>query len=210
MYRVARYIDTTNLAEFFEAPVSPEPPFDHQSSAISLIYTARKRACEMFFDVKGVKDNRRMWEALRTISDTFRNFQSQTLTIEMLTKELESSKAKHAELERSLIDMVTKCSISYTSYQLEGYTTEKIVKGLDGSKPEIRDAVSRNTQLIKFIYCVDNILDSFDKDVMATAKQCLQTLHGHDKDPPVARKKAQHATMSEKSTPSKMDSERGG
>lgn len=147
LYRVARYIDRTNLLEFFESPVTPEPPLTPSSSDISRVYFARTKASKYFFRKKETRKNRRLWDQLRTISDAFRMYQSHMLTIEVLKKQLRDAERKAVDMELNLEDLASKASFSYTLILNPGSSPENILKGTDNENAEIRKEMAMNTRM---------------------------------------------------------------
>ena len=115
LYKVARYIDKTSLTEFFEYPVEPEPPLSKTSSAISQIFFGRLYASQFFFRERMAKQSKRLWEALKVVSETYRTWMNQTTTVEILEYELRQTKEKLAQLHGNLEDLIGKASFTYTA-----------------------------------------------------------------------------------------------
>ena len=147
LYRIARFIDETNLTEFFEARVTEEPPLSSKSSQISQTYFGRIKASKYFFQVKAAKSNRKLWEALRSISDTYRHLQSHLLTIEALNQEIETAKRRALEVGRNLEDMVSKAAFSYTTLQDPSLTAEAIIHGDRAGDSAVQTALHMNCKL---------------------------------------------------------------
>ena len=78
MYRIDRFIDPTNLMEFFEVPVHHEPALTATSSNISRVHIGRLKASNYFFRINEARKNRKLWESLRLILDNYRMFMSQS------------------------------------------------------------------------------------------------------------------------------------
>ena len=147
LFRVARYIDQSNIAEFFEKEVRPEPSLSNTSSDISHIYFGRRRASRFFFQVKGLKTNRKFWDQLKMISDQFKFLQSQRMTIEILQQAVNEAKDKAEETDRTLSNMVSKTALSYVTYQHPEVSADAILKGAEENHPEVKDAVQMACKL---------------------------------------------------------------
>lgn len=141
LYRVARFIDTTNLTEFFEKPVQAEPALTSRASNISHVYYGRLQASKYFFMAKEAKKDRRLWEALRDISDSYRTLQSQQLTIEVLQQTLQDAKANVEKQERALGDVISKTALSYLALKHPHVSADAILKGAKDKNPEVQEEV---------------------------------------------------------------------
>lgn len=144
---MARYVDPTNLMEFFEAPVRPEPEVTDSSNQISKVFHGRLRASAYFFRVKEARSNKKLWESLKTLSDSYRNYLSQKLMIDVLRKELEQAESRTERLGLSLDDMISKVSFTYTSLESPQIRPEMIIGGGDGVSKDVRDAISLNCRM---------------------------------------------------------------
>ena len=147
LYRVARFIDPTNLTEFFESPVFDEPSLNHSSSIINKIYVGRLKASAYFFRLKEAKSNKKLWEALRQISDTYRMFTSQRISVEVLKKDFDSAEQKAFILGNLLDDLISKCAFTYTSIENPLIKPDMIINGSDKITKDIRDNIMLNCQL---------------------------------------------------------------
>ena len=147
MFRLARYIDKTNLIEFFESAVLTEPQLTSSSSIISKIYYGRLKASAYFFRLKEAKSNRKLWESVRAISDTHRNYVSHHLAVESLKRELKSAEEKVTEIENNLEDQISKCAFTYTRIENPAIKPEMIINGADGVTKDIRESTMMNCRM---------------------------------------------------------------
>jgi hypothetical protein len=147
LFRVARYIDRTNLTDFFEAPAENEPPVNKSSSNISRVYHGRIKASTYFFRIKAAKNNRKLWDQLHNISDAYRAYLSHKLSVEVLRRELDQAEQRTVEVGNTLEDLISKAAFSYTTLENPKIRPEMIINGTDGVTQEMRDAVSQNCRL---------------------------------------------------------------
>ena len=126
--RVARYIDRTNLTEIFEQAVTPEPPLHAKSSAISIIYHGRRKAYKYLIGPKQPRETRKFWEALRDISDKFREYTNQTFVVEQMRREVEKAHLKSLEIDNELQDLISKTAFLYVTLKNPSITASMIFK----------------------------------------------------------------------------------
>ena len=147
LFRIARFIDQSNLAELFEKEVTAEPSLTTSSSHSSHIYYGRRRASKFFFQVKGLKSNRKFWDQLKLISDQFKMLQSQRMTVEVLQQAVNDAQTKAEDTDRALGDLLSKTALSYLTYQHPEVSADKILKGAEQEHPEVKDAVNMACKL---------------------------------------------------------------
>lgn len=147
LYRVARYIDVSNLTEFYEQPVRPEPPLTPQASHISHIYYGRIKASKLFIANDEIKYNRKLWDALRSISDCFRTLQSQRLMVDVLDNNLKEAKKREVYLERILGDQISKSALTYITLQHPYISADAILKASEENNPEVREELQKTCSL---------------------------------------------------------------
>lgn len=222
--RVARYIDATNLTEFFEQPAQPEPRLTNEASHISHIFYGRRKASKYFFQPENTKNNRKLWDSLRSVSDLYRTLQSQSLTIEVFQNAVREAQTKADEMDRRLGDMVSQIALTYVTLQYPHVKADTIVKGNNENHPEVKEAINMACKLyslftrIRFIYCSDNVLDWQNVDVLQATKECLALNIPDDfsppqsqtqPDPPLKRKATGFTMKPGRTSPSKtaMDDE---
>ena len=128
LYRVARFIDRTNLAEIYEAAINPEPPITDKSSPISAIYHGRRKAYKYLMSAKKPKENRKFWDSLRDISDRFREYQNLVFVAEVMKREAERAQQKTVELQNQLQDLISKAALMYVTLKNPNITASMIFK----------------------------------------------------------------------------------
>lgn len=147
LHRVARYIDQTNLLEVFERPVRPEPPLTRESSICSRIYYGRVNASNFLFRTPQVRQNKKLWEQFKMISDTYRTLLSYKINIDVLQKELEETRQKVVLYESNLSDQVTKTGFTYTALENPNIRPELLLAGADGFTGAMRESLNGNMKL---------------------------------------------------------------
>lgn len=147
LYKVARYIDRTNLLEFFEAAPVEEPPLSDESTSIAQIYYGRKLASEYLFSKSVHKRNKKLWESFLTLSEKYRTVISMKCTIDVLQHELATTTAKCNELELEVRDLVGKVAFTYTALEDPSITPEEIIAGGTKLKKEQLEKLNKSTNL---------------------------------------------------------------
>jgi hypothetical protein len=199
-------VDQSNLLEFFEAPVVPEPHSAINTSIISRVYFGRLKASKYFFRFPEAKKDRKLWDSLRTISNMYRGYLSHKLTMDKLQQELDQGNRKSAELLRQLDDLVSKSAFTYSCIENPRLNPNLIINGADAVTKEARDQIIMNCRLIKYIYCTDTVLDNNDQDCIDITNQSIEKLD-QDFNAPSPRAASPRMDMSRtstaKATPSK-------
>ena len=147
LHKVARYIDQTNLLEIFERPVRPEPPLSRESTVCSRIYYCRVNASNYLFRTPPVRQNKKLWENFKTISDTYRTLLSYRINIDVLHKELEETRQKIVMYESTLNEQVTKTAFTYTALENPNIRPELLLGGPETFTGEMREVLNGNIQL---------------------------------------------------------------
>ena len=151
LYKVARYIDQTNLLEFFEDAPFPEPPLNTDSTIISKIYYGRKYASEYLFRKQVHKRNKKLWDSFATLSEKFRTLISMKCTIDVLEYELNSTKARYKELDLELHDLIGKVAFTYTALEDPSITPEEVINGSAKLTEEMKNTLNTNTHLYSLL-----------------------------------------------------------
>lgn len=138
LVRIARYIDRTNLAEIFEAPVNPEPPLTDKSSNISIIYHGRKKAYKYLMAPKAPRENRKFWEGLRDVSDRFREYQNQNFVVEQMRREAERAHQKSLEMQSELQDLISKSAMMYVTLKNPAISPNMIFKASQNNDASVQ------------------------------------------------------------------------
>lgn len=209
LLRVARYIDQSNIMEVFDAPVVDEPALTRHSTSIQKLHVGRVKATKYFFRLPDLKKNRKIWDSLRSLTESYRSYLSQRLMIEVLTRELQQANEREAEMGNNLDDQISKIAFTYTSVEHPSIRPDHIIKGKEHSDPTVREKVDTNCNLIKYIFCTDSVLDHNDPRAEAVTRQSLELEVGHDLPViPPNLLETPSGINSGKQSPTKMDSER--
>lgn len=147
LYRVARFIDQTNLLEIFERAVRPEPPLSNHSRTCSRIYYGRMHASTYLFRSQRVREHKKLWDNFKVISDTYRTLTSYRINLEVLAHEVEETTKKVAQYQVLLDDLVTKSAFTYTSLENPQIRPESILAGAETFTAEMRDLLNNNMRL---------------------------------------------------------------
>lgn len=114
---------------------------------ISKVYYGRLKASAYFFRLKEARSNRKLWDSVKSISDTHRNLISQNLAVESLKRELKSAEDKVSEIGNNLDDQISKCAFSYTRIENPAIRPEMIINGADNVTKEIRESTMMNCRM---------------------------------------------------------------
>jgi len=147
LYKIARYIDRTNLLEFFEAPALTELPLNPDSSVISRIYYGRLYASQWLFRIEAAKKNKKLWEAFEKLSERYRTLSSMKVNADVLEFELREARRRIASLETDLHDMVGKIAFTYTALEDPSITPELIIAGGEALTDSKRQTLATNAHL---------------------------------------------------------------
>ena len=147
LYKIARYIDTTNIMEFFEIAVTPPPPLTPESHLIYKINYGRLFACQWLFRLACTKNNKKLWESLKMLSEVHRTLQSHRLNVELLEHELKQTREKVIYYDATLLDLTSKAAFTYTSLENPSIKPELVISGGEQFTPEMRDILNNNARL---------------------------------------------------------------
>lgn len=147
LFKVARYIDRTNLLEFFDEPVDNEPaPLEH-SSMINKIFYGRKYACQFLFDDPRKKQNKKLWHALRVLSETYRMLMGSKIHVEVLEHELAETRRRVLEQEATLQDLLGKAAFAYGAIENPNITADAVITNMASLPEDIRKRLALVSQL---------------------------------------------------------------
>lgn len=154
LYKVARYIDRTNLLEFFEKPAFPEPPLNEHSNILSKIHHGRVYAAEWLFRLDKAKMNKKLWEVFGVLAEKNRNINSMKVNADILEHELKETRKKIQQHDADLHDMIGKVSFTYTSIENPNITPELVISGGEGLSEEMRHQLNTNSHLYSAVNLV--------------------------------------------------------
>jgi len=147
LYRVARYIDKSNLLEFFENPVNQEDISTISSNPISRVYFGRMKASKYFFRFPEAKKDKKLWENLRAISSNYKAYLGHKLMVDKLKFDLDGAVKKAAEVERVLDDLISRCGFSYSAIEDPRIRPEHLINGGDSLTKAVRDKILLNCRM---------------------------------------------------------------
>ena len=147
MFRVARYINQTNLTEFFEKPILTKPALTTAASHISHIYFGRRNASKYFFQPTGSKNNRSLWESLRGICDSHRMLQGHQLTVEVLRQTYLDAQAKENDYRITLNDKISQTAILYIGLKYPEVNSDDILRAAENENAEVKQELQMACKL---------------------------------------------------------------
>jgi len=147
LYKVARFIDRTNILEFFEKAAFPEPPLIAQSNDLSKVYHGRVYASEWLFRIEKARKNKKLWDSFALLAERNRTFNSMKVNADILAHELADTRQKIQLYESDLHDMIGKISFTYTAIENPDITPELVIAGGEGLTREMRQQLNTNSQL---------------------------------------------------------------
>ena len=147
LYRITRFVDQNNLLEFFQMPCTQPPPLEQNSPPIIKMHYGRKYACQWLFRLQQVRGNKKLWDALRMLSETYRQLASYTINQELLERELQDTRNKIVALTSTLTDQVNKAAFTYTTLENPNIRPELIIMGGDGLTADMRNQLNTNVKL---------------------------------------------------------------
>lgn len=147
LYKVARYIDRTNMLEFFAQPVMPEEPLHERSNVLARIHHGRLYASKYLFRVEKARRNKKLWDAFEALSEKHRMLRSMQVNADILEHELRETKKKIHQVDTEMHDMVGKVSFKYTSLEEPSITPELVIAGGAGLTETMRTKLTTNSQL---------------------------------------------------------------
>lgn len=147
LYKVARYIDRTNLLEFFEVAVQPEPAPTHNSTPYVKIYFGRLYASEYLFSDPRKKSNKKLWGNLRTLSEAYRMLMGSKIHAEVLEHDLLETRRRIAEQEANLQDLLGKASFAYIAIDNPELTADVVINKQAQLTEEQKKEINRISQL---------------------------------------------------------------
>ena len=147
LYRIVRFLDPTNLLEFFEAPVTLEPELNQNSTMIQGVHWGRLKASKYFYRLDAARTDKRLWEQVKMLSTNYKSYLSHLMVVEKIQNDLRHITAQTAELERTMEDQVSKIAFTYTTIETPEVRPGMIINDLHTISKEIREKINFNCQL---------------------------------------------------------------
>ena len=148
LYKIVRFIDPTNILEFFEAAVHQEPPFvQGQSNIIQAVHNGRIIASKYFFRLEEVRKDRRMWESLKALAVNYRAYLGHMMLVDKMTHELNIANAKRQEFLRQMEDQISKIAMTYSIVETPKLRTDMIINGSQELTQEMRKDIDFNCRM---------------------------------------------------------------
>ena len=147
LYRMARYIDTTNLLEFFDLPLATEAFPTQASSSIIKVHWGRQVASEFLFDDQKKRSNKKLWETLRLVSEAYRVLQGSKTHLGILEHEIGEARTRITQQEASLQDLLGKATCAYASIDNPEITADLVINRQNELKPEAKDKLTKSMQM---------------------------------------------------------------
>ena len=147
LYRVARFIDRTNIMEFFEKPAIPEPPLDPQSTDISRTHFGRIYASQWLYRIDRVKKDKKLFKTFEALSERYRTVVSMRVNADVLEHDLKETRRKLADLDAELHDRIGKAAFTYTAIEDPSITPELVISNGGDLTAAKREQLNTNRQL---------------------------------------------------------------
>jgi hypothetical protein len=94
-----------------------------------------------------VRENKKLWENLKLVSDTYRTLLSYKINIEVLSKELEDTRNKVLVYTTTLEELVTKSAVTVASIEDTTIRPELLIAGPEQFTGQMRDVLNQNAKL---------------------------------------------------------------
>lgn len=147
LYKIARFIDQTNILEFFEHPVQAEIPLQADGHISSKIHFGRLFACRWLFRIEQAKKSQKLWENLKAVSENYRGYISSKINAGLLEQELNQTREKMIMFEHALNDLVGKATFTYSSLENPLIKPELVIAGGEAFTKDMRDQLNTNAKL---------------------------------------------------------------
>ena len=115
LVRIVRFIDPENLLEYFAESVKPMPALTDKSTKFQQIHHYRMFAAQFLFRDEKSRSNKKLWETLHSLSDTYKNCCSLQVTRDALGKQVADLEQKRDISWANLEDALAQAAISYVS-----------------------------------------------------------------------------------------------
>ena len=136
LYKVARYVDYANFMEAFEAKIRDPPTVNEDSHNIEKLQYCRREVSKYLFSDTRVRNNKKVWEALRALSESFRTLTSYQATMRTLQYQLQNVIEKVHQAGINMAESLDKAARVYTIIHDPDLRAEHLLENRD--EPDIR------------------------------------------------------------------------
>jgi len=147
LFRIARFVDQTNLMELFQREIRPEPPVAGNSRPIQRTHHGRTYASRFFFQHPAVRTNKKIWDSLRYIGEAYRTLQSAIISEDVLRHELQEIQGRIVLMNTQLNDLIGKCAFTYAAVVDPTIRPELIIQGGEAYTNQMRETVNMAQRL---------------------------------------------------------------
>lgn len=147
LYRVARFVDSHNMLQFFESPVQQGDPTSAGDNIVHRTHFGRLKASKFFHRLPAARRDRKLWEQLHAINTAYKGYLCQKLMIEKLNYDLEAATRKKTDLERTLDNLISQAACTYTTIETPAVRAENIIHGDQSVSQEVRNHIMLNSRL---------------------------------------------------------------
>ena len=136
-----------NILQFFESPVQQGDPNVVGDNIVHQVHFGRLKASKYFHRLPQAKRDKKLWEGLHEISNTYRACQCQRMIIEKLNLEMDSAAKKRGEYERALENLISQAAVQYTTHEQPTLRPDSIFQGDKEVSPQVRGQILMNCKL---------------------------------------------------------------
>ncbi len=140
-------MDTTNILQFFEAPVKQGDPNRLDNNPVHRTHFGRLKASKYFHRLPESRRDKKLWDQLHAISSTYKGYLCQKLIVEKLNIDLEVANTKRTDLERILDNLISQAACTYTTIETPNVRAENIIHGDQNVSQEVRNRIMLNSRL---------------------------------------------------------------
>jgi hypothetical protein len=146
LYKIARFVDRTNVLQFFESPVMQPEINAHETNPIHRTHYGRLKASRYFHRLPEARTDKKLWDSLHSLSSIYRSYMCQNLLVEKLNSEVEAAIRKRQEFERQLENLVSQAGFAYTAIERPTVRPVAIINN-ENVAQEDRDQILLNCRL---------------------------------------------------------------
>lgn len=146
LYRIARYVDRTNVLQFFEVPVTQGELDPRDTNRIHRTHYGRIKASRYFHRLPEARTDKKLWDCLHSLTGIYRSYMCQNLLVEKLNNEVEAATRKRQEFERQLENLVSQAGFAYTAIERPSVRPKSIINNENVSQDD-RDQILLNCRL---------------------------------------------------------------